>query len=93
MTIKLPPNLNVANDDGRASFDFETIFQRLVAAVNAVSFNGFPRAQSFPKADLPSAATASAGALVYVTDEAGGPVIAFSDGTSWRRVTDRAVVS
>jgi len=34
-----------------------------------------------------------AGALLYVTDEAGGAVMAFSDGTNWRRVTDRAVVS
>lgn len=33
------------------------------------------------------------GALVYVTDETGGAVPAFSDGTNWRRVTDRAIVS
>ena len=31
--------------------------------------------------------------LIYVTNEAGGPVLAFSDGTNWRRVTDRAIVS
>ncbi len=42
---------------------------------------------------LPSAAGAGAGAQIFVTDEAGGPVPAFSDGTAWRRVTDRAVVS
>ena len=42
-------------------------------------------------ATLPSAATA--GQLLYVSDESGGPVLAFSDGSSWRRVTDRAVVS
>ncbi|MFC3119934.1 hypothetical protein ACFOHS_22780 [Jhaorihella thermophila] len=34
-----------------------------------------------------------AGTLIYVSDESGGPVIAFSDGTNWRRMTDRAVVS
>lgn len=33
------------------------------------------------------------GCGIYVRDEAGGPTIAFSDGTSWRRVTDRNVVS
>lgn len=33
------------------------------------------------------------GRQVYVSNEAGGPVMAFSDGTDWRRVTDRAVVS
>lgn len=31
--------------------------------------------------------------LVFCHDEAGGAVVVFSDGTSWRRVTDRAVVS
>ena len=34
-----------------------------------------------------------AGALIYVWDDAGGAVLAFSDGTDWRRVTDRAVIS
>lgn len=37
--------------------------------------------------------TAVAGGLIYVSDETGGPVMAFSDGTNWRRMTDRAVVS
>ena len=32
-------------------------------------------------------------AMIYVSDETGGAVPAFSDGTNWRRVTDRAVVS
>jgi hypothetical protein len=31
--------------------------------------------------------------MIYVIDESGGAVPAFSDGTAWRRVTDRAVVS
>ena len=34
-----------------------------------------------------------AGQIVYVPDEAGGAVLAFSDGSVWRRVTDRAQVS
>ena len=42
-------------------------------------------------AALPAATTP--GQLAYVSDESGGPVLAFSDGTNWRRVTDRAVVS
>ena len=41
--------------------------------------------------NLPSAA--EGGILIYVVDETGGSVVAFSDGTQWRRVTDRAVVS
>jgi hypothetical protein len=48
---------------------------------------------SFAVAAMPSASTLGAGTEIYVTDEAGGAVPAFSDGTNWRRVTDRAVVS
>lgn len=33
------------------------------------------------------------GGLIYVSDETGGAQPAFSDGTNWRRFTDRAVVS
>lgn len=49
------------------------------------------RLPSFEVADLPSAAPA--GQMIYVSDETGGAVVAYSDGTDWRRVTDRTVVS
>jgi len=42
--------------------------------------------------DLPSASFAGDGAMVYVTDSVDGPVPAFSDGTNWRRMTDRAII-
>lgn len=42
-------------------------------------------------ATVPAATTA--GGQIYVSDEAGGAVTAFSDGTNWRRSTDRAIVS
>lgn len=48
---------------------------------------------SFAIAGLPAAGTVGAGAIAYVTDDVGGAVLAFSDGSDWRRVTDRAVVS
>ncbi len=47
---------------------------------------------SYTVATLPSA-SANPQRLVYVSDESGGPVPVFSDGTNWRRVTDRAIVS
>ena len=31
--------------------------------------------------------------MIFVSNETGGAVPAFSDGTDWRRVTDRAIVS
>ena len=46
---------------------------------------------SYAVAGLPSVTPAAQ--LVYVSDESGGAVPAFSDGTNWRRVTDRAVVT
>jgi sugar lactone lactonase YvrE len=33
------------------------------------------------------------GGMLYVTDEVGGPTMAFSDGTNWRRVQDRAIIA
>jgi hypothetical protein len=50
------------------------------------------QAESFTVATVPDATT-STGVIILVTNEAGGAVIAFSDGTNWRRVTDRAVIS
>ncbi len=55
--------------------------------------NGELRIGSFTVAGLPSASTLGAGAVVFVSNESGGAVLAFSDGTNWRRVTDRAIVS
>ncbi|WP_181832649.1 DUF2793 domain-containing protein [Bosea caraganae] len=54
---------------------------------------GTMRVGQYGKAALPSASGVGAGGLVYVSDEVGGGVLAFSDGVAWRRVTDRAIVS
>lgn len=49
------------------------------------------RMRSATVATLPAASPA--GQWIYVTDETGGAVPCFSDGSDWRRVTDRAVAS
>lgn len=54
--------------------------------------DGPVKVKSYTVAGLP-AATTGAGAVVFVSNESSGAVLAFSDGTDWRRVTDRAVVS
>jgi hypothetical protein len=51
------------------------------------------KAPSYTVAGVPSASTKGAGAMIYVSNETGGAVLAFSDGTAWRRVTDRAVIA
>ena len=48
--------------------------------------------KTFTVGTVPSAATYARG-LIYVSNESGGAVPAFSDGTNWRRVTDRAIIS
>lgn len=58
-----------------------------------VAFDKAPKLPSFTVAGVPSATTYGAGSVIYVSNESGGGCVAFSDGTNWRRVTDRAVVS
>lgn len=48
--------------------------------------------KSYTVATLPDASLWTDG-LITVSNEAGGYVTAFSDGTNWRRTTDRAIVS
>lgn len=51
----------------------------------------------YAKASLPDAAENFQAdvfsSLIYVKDDAGGAIPAFTDGTNWRRVTDRAVIA
>lgn len=60
-----------------------------VSPASAV-FTAPPIAPVYTVGGLPSAATYQGG-LVNVSNEAGGWTLAFSDGTNWRRVSDRAV--
>ena len=50
-----------------------------------------PTSDTFYVETLPS--PTQPGQMIYVSDETGGSVMAFSDGTNWRRITDREVVS
>jgi hypothetical protein len=50
-----------------------------------------PILPSYTVAGVPSASPA--GQLAYISNEAGGAVLAFSTGADWRRVTDRAIIS
>jgi hypothetical protein len=54
--------------------------------------NGPVRVGQYAKASLPVAASVGAGTVAYVTDASGGAQLAFSDGTDWRKISDRAVV-
>jgi Protein of unknown function (DUF2793) len=62
------------------------------SAACKLDVDGPVRVKGYTVATVPSAA-AGAGQIIYVSNETGGAVLAFSDGTNWRRVTDRAVIS
>jgi hypothetical protein len=57
-----------------------------------LDIDGPARVKSYTVATLP-AANAGAGQIIFVSNETGGAVLAFSDGANWRRVTDRAIVA
>lgn len=61
--------------------------------LGSVTAGTWVKMASYTVATVPSAATAGAGALIYVTNEAGGASGAQSDGTNWRRFSDLAVIS
>lgn len=64
---------------------------KIASAGVLLDVNGPVCVGSYAVAALPS--PAQAGQMIHVSNESGGAVIAFSDGSNWRRVTDRAVVS
>jgi len=65
----------------------------VVAPSCTLDVGGAARVGSFTIATKPSASTTGAGAVIYISDEANGPTLAFSDGVSWRRIRDNVVVS
>mgnify|MGYP000341794989 FL=1 len=69
-----------------------TTFSGPVNATNG--FVGTIKVTTYTVASAPSAATAGAGSLVFVSNGAGGnPILAFSDGTNWKRSDTAATIS
>lgn len=64
----------------------------LVTVEHDLKVNGVTGNKVYTVATVP-AASSYAGGLIAVSDESGGYTLAFSDGTSWRRMADRAVIS
>lgn len=73
-----------------ARFEYDTGLSMYGANV-VIDANRIIRLRSYTVGTLPSAAVA--GMEIYVSNESGGAVTAFSDGTNWRRSTDRAIVT
>lgn len=77
--------------DGKATQAFQTYLDEITTALNDNLLGLRIQATSYAVADVPDATTAAG--LIYVSDDVGGSVLAFSDGVNWRRVTDRAIVT
>ena len=94
---------SVTTDITSASEDFDLVFKTMAAGATAAeglrvksdkstAFAGPATLKSYTVVGVPTASSYT-GAMIYVSNEAGGAIPAFSDGTNWRRVTDRAIIS
>lgn len=69
------------------------IWARYFTAILALLDNSQPQqVPSYTVLTMPLASDYE-GYLIYVSNEVGGATLAFSDGTNWRRVQDRAIIS
>lgn len=73
-------------ENGVPTDQFQVLLEEIENAINKLSL------PSYTVTTVPDA-TLSESHLIYVSDESGGATLAFSDGTNWRRVQDRAIIS
>ena len=71
---------------------YQNFIDDLVLKLNGKVFGQAIILDSYTVATVPDA-TEFTGGMIFISDETGGAVPAFSDGTNWLRVTDRAVIS
>ena len=74
------------------STDIREQVRQIATYLQSLGLGASFRLPQYTVSTVPTASEHTGG-LVYVTDETGGAVPAFSDGTNWRRTTDRAVIS
>ena len=79
--------------DKPPSILYQVFFDEIAQKLNDNLLGDSVRLMSYTVATLPAVPDATLPGLIFVSDETGGAVPAFSDGTNWRRVTDRTIVS
>jgi len=83
-------------EDGRTviiSIPYLNFIDDLVEKLNSKLFGNQITLDTYTVATLPTVPNATAPGLIFVSDETGGSIPAFSDGSNWRRVSDRSIVS
>lgn len=74
----------------------QTTFSGPVVSTNGFTgdLTGAVKVPTYTVAGAPSASTAGAGTLIYVSNgAAGSPILAFSDGTNWKRSDTGATIA
>lgn len=90
MSLKPPPIQGpIVNNAGVVTNPWALFFSAIHKLLNNQQPQQLP---SYTVSGAPAAANWD-GHIIYVSDESGGETVAFSDGTNWRRVQDRAIIS
>ena len=98
-----PPPTNIMQhvQVGAEQVEFPLPYQLLIwlnSIFNRVGSGPF-LVQGYTVAALPDATESGSvgtepfSSIIFVSDESGGPTLAFSDGTNWLRMSDNAIVS
>jgi len=75
------------------SITYINFINDLVEKLNSKLFGNQITLDTYTVANLPAVPDVTAPGLIFVSDETGGSIPAFSDGSNWRRVSDRSIVS
>lgn len=81
----------LVNKEGVAIRRFQIYLDDLTIKLNQFLLGDRVIIPTYTVATVPDATTSIG--WIFVSDESGGAVPAFSDGTNWRRSTDRAIIS
>lgn len=93
-TVGNKPFIIFVNGAARAHFNGQgNVGIGVSSPSTRLDVDGAIKVKSYTRASLPSASSLGIGALLCVSDDPGGAAMAFSDGASWRRVADNAIVS
>lgn len=90
--VTRPDHRDTITDADLPSRTYEVFFDEVVQKLNLYALGQAVSLPSYVVSSVPPAAS-WVGGMIYVSDESGGAVTAFSDGTSWRRTTDRVIIS
>lgn len=91
ITSKPDRRARIVNDQDQATDELQLYLDDITTLFNNNLLGRQVQLPSYTVNTLPDASTA--GGMIFVTDEIRGAVPAFSNGSQWLRMTDRAVVS